>query len=88
MFCPVAEGLGLCEGELTVIHSLSAPISSISTVTPEVGVVFPGITGWTTGVGHRGGPLWERVGVGELAELTLPKNPTNPHFMKMIIVKQ
>ena len=27
-------------------------------------------------------------GGGELTELTLPKIPTNPHFMKMIIVKQ
>ena len=40
--CPVAEEFGLQEGELTVIHSLSAPISSFSTVALEVGVVFPG----------------------------------------------
>ena len=39
------------------------------------------------GVGHRGGPLWEGGGVGELAELTVLKTPIYPHFMKMIILK-
>ena len=38
VFCPVVEGFGYWEPGLTVIHSLS----SFSTVTPGVGVVFPG----------------------------------------------
>ena len=39
------------------------------------------------GVGHRGGPLWEGGGVGELAELTVLKTPIYPHFVKTIILK-
>ena len=43
--------------------------------------------GGLTGVGQQEkGPLGEG-GVGKLGELTVPKTPTYPNYMKMIILK-
>ena len=46
-----------------------------------------GITGRLMGVGHRRRAICVGLWVGVLVGLTVPKTPTYPNYMKMIILK-